>query len=219
MKRIFLFSALLATQFAPLGCRSDVIVAKDGSDGGVMGTDGQDGSVVAEAGLDSGVMAADGSDSSAVANDGPDSGVVAEAGPGSGAFKTAITPDIVGCGPGVPACEAPTIQCCFSPGSPGSGTVGGSCVLATGICTDEWELLCDGPEDCSSGMICSGNPASDPSTVCATTPSVYEICHDHTQCPSSAPNCCPVEMNETDGPQLGECDTRTVLTNGACDTP
>jgi hypothetical protein len=152
----------------------------------------------------------------AVAKDGPDSGVVAQGGPGSG-FKTAITPGVVGCGAGVPACEAPTIQCCYLSGS-GSGG-GGGCAIATGVCTVEWELLCDGPEDCDGGMICSGNPDSDPSTVCATTPSVYQICHDHTQCPSSAPNCCPVEMNETDGPQLGACDTRTVLTNGACDTP
>jgi hypothetical protein len=212
MKRVFLCSALLATQLAPLGCRGDVIVARDGSDSGVMATDGLDSGVMAADGLDSGVMAADGSDGS----DGPDSGVMAKAGPDSGAFKTAITPDIVGCGPGVPACEAPTIQCCFSPGS---GTGGGGCALATGICTVQWELLCDGPEDCDGGMICSGNPDSDPSTVCAATPSVYQICHDHTQCPSSAPNCCPVDMNETDGPQLGECDTRTVLTNGACDTP
>jgi hypothetical protein len=30
---------------------------------------------------------------------------------------------------------------------------------------------------------------------------------------------CPVQMNETDGPQLGECDTKTSVTSGACDTP
>ena len=130
-----------------------------------------------------------------------------------GAFKTAITPGVVDCGQGVPACEAPTIQCCYA------GGASGVCAPPTGICTDQWELLCDGPEDCPSGMICSGNPQSDPSTVCAATPSVYQICHDHTQCPASAPNCCPVDMNETDGPQLGECDTRTALTNGECDTP
>jgi hypothetical protein len=146
----------------------------------------------------------------------PDGGVTVEG--GSGAYKTAITPGTVACVQDMPACEAPTIQCCFTRGPGGTGGTGG-CAVATGLCTVQWELLCDGPEDCPSGMICSGDPQHDPSTLCAATPSVYQICHDHTQCPASAPNCCPVDMNETDGPQLGACDTRTVLTYGACDTP
>jgi hypothetical protein len=136
-----------------------------------------------------------------------------DGGSSAAGFKTAITPGVVGCGSGSPGCEAPTIQCCYS------GGAAGVCTLPSGVCTDQWELHCDGPEDCPDSMVCSGNPQSDPSTVCAATPSVYQICHDHTQCPASAPNCCPVEMNETDGPQLGACDTRTSLTIGACDTP
>ena len=140
-------------------------------------------------------------------------GQTSSGGQTGGMYKTPITPGTVSCGPSVAACEAPTIQCCFTTGAQGV------CATSQAGCTDQWEIECDGPEDCPSGMVCSGNPNADPSTVCATSPSVYQICHDHTQCPASAPNCCPVDMNESDGPQLGECDTRTSLSNGACDTP
>jgi hypothetical protein len=133
-------------------------------------------------------------------------------GPKGTPYKTNITPNEIGCGT-TPACESPVIQCCgdFS-------EAGGTCASATGICTSQLTLLCDGPEDCASG-VCSGEASGGGvQTQCKPSAGTYQICHDHTQCPGAAPNCCPIYSGDFK-PYLGECDTRTARSTGTCDTP
>lgn len=127
-------------------------------------------------------------------------------------YRTAITPDEVSCG-NIPACQPPIIKCCSSTGSPGGG-----CAQTSGVCSSNISLECDGPEDCSSG-VCSGEPyGGGVQTQCLPSKGTYLMCHDHTQCPGSSPNCCPIFTDQFK-PYLGECDTRAVLSTGACDTP
>jgi len=131
----------------------------------------------------------------------------------SGHYSTFITPDTVGCG-SIPACQSPVGKCCSSTAS----ASGGGCGPTNGVCSSNISLQCDGPEDCTTGL-CSGEPfGGGVETVCASTPGTYVMCHDHTQCSSAAPNCCPIFTDEF-APFLGECDSRALVSLGACDVP
>jgi hypothetical protein len=129
-------------------------------------------------------------------------------------YRTTITPNEVSCGGSIPACQSPVIKCCSTTAGPGGG-----CAQTSATCSSNISLECDGPEDCSTGVFCTGEPyGGGVQTQCFGTKGTYQICHDHTQCPESAPNCCPIYSGDFK-PYLGECDTRTTLSAGACDTP
>jgi hypothetical protein len=152
----------------------------------------------------------DGGQSDGARHDGGQVTDVADATPD---VKTAITPDEVSCGT-IPACQPPVIKCCSGTSSPGSG----GCAPTSGVCSSNISLECDGPEDCTSG-ICSGEPyGGGVQTLCKADRGTYLMCHDHTQCPGATPNCCPIFTDQFK-PYLRECDTRTTLSAGPCDTP
>lgn len=123
------------------------------------------------------------------------------------------TPNQVGCGT-IPPCEPPAMKCCSATFSPG----GGGCGVLSAVCSSNISLECDGPEDCATG-VCSGEPyGGGLKTECLPAAGSYLICHSHTQCPGSAPNCCPIWTDQFT-PYLGTCDTRTTLRGLPCDLP
>jgi hypothetical protein len=136
-----------------------------------------------------------------------------DGGPTLGTLGTEITPDEVLCG-AIPPCQSPIIKCCSATFS----ASGGGCGLTSAVCSSNISLECDGPEDCTTGL-CFGEPyGGGVETQCTSTTGTFRICHNHTQCPAQAPNCCPL-WTDRFTPYLGECDSRTTFSGFACDTP
>ncbi len=127
------------------------------------------------------------------------------------------TPNLIYCNDGNPPCQSPTPRCC---GAAYNGN--GTCAPDNATCSSNLGLGCDGPEDCAGGVCCAYPPSggiwSSCKTACDTPTDTWQLCHDHSQCPGSAPNCCPLKIQGL-AYTFGSCDTRTSVVAGACDTP
>lgn len=73
--------------------------------------------------------------------------------------------------------------------------------VASGPCPQLFE--CDGAEDCDSGERCCANGGD---TDCQTAAcSSQQVCSSATQCPTSAPNCCPASYGNFKVCELFPC--------------
>ncbi|HEY3449998.1 MAG TPA: hypothetical protein VGK67_26840 [Myxococcales bacterium] len=83
-------------------------------------------------------------------------------------------------------CEAGTAVCCVRPAPAAASCEArdGGCPLSAG------NYLCDGPEDCATGLSCCGYSGR-VGTFCGSGSCFAEtLCHADADCPTNLANCC-----------------------------